>query len=327
VSAQVQYLRQFSLVIGGPDGSGLEFSEFRVTFTIRRGDYQTPNSADIRIYNLSANTANLIQKEFTLLSLSAGYPGNIGLIFRGNIKQVRKGRIDQKDSYVDVTAADGDEAYNFTPINTSLKAGTTPGGVYQALVTAFKQKGLTQGYAPNLTQSGSVRGCVLYGTARDEMRRFANDNECSWSIQNGNLTLIPLTSYIPGNVITITPSTGLIGVPEQTQNGLQMRVLLNPNIKIGQVVKLDSSDINKLRFGLTSQGQQQANNIFLNKQVLNTANPDGLYFVMVANHTGDTRGRDWYTDMTCLAVDATVPSADALNALFALGDDAIKPFN
>ena len=28
--------------------------------------------------------------------------------------------------------------------------------------------------------------------------------------------------------------------------------------------------------------------------------------MMVAEHHGDTRGQDWYTDMTCLAVDATL---------------------
>ena len=36
----------------------------------------------------------------------------------------------------------------------------------------------------------------------------------------------------------------------------------------------------------------------------------GYYYVMVANHSGDTRGQPWYTDLTCLAVDATlIPDA------------------
>ena len=28
---------------------------------------------------------------------------------------------------------------------------------------------------------------------------------------------------------------------------------------------------------------------------------------MIANQSGDTRGEEWYTDLTCLSVDATVP--------------------
>lgn len=323
MSAEVQYLRQLKVALADSGGNGLDFSEFRVTFTVRRGDYQTPNSVDLRIYNLSDHTANRIQKEFSQVSLSGGYPGNIGRIFKGTIKQVRKGRIDQRDSYVDVTAADGDEAYNFAPISKSLKAGTTPGGIYQALVQAMAAKGITQGYTPNLPENGSVRGRVLYGMARDELRDFANTNDSSWSIQDGSMTLIPMTSYVPGNVLTITPSTGLVGVPEQTQQGIHIRTLLNPNIKIGQTIKLDQTDVNKLRFGL-DQGSIQGN---LRLQPAIKTSGDGLYYVMVANHSGDTRGQEWYTDMTCLAVDATVPSVEALNALIALDAGTIPRYS
>jgi hypothetical protein len=318
-----QYLRQLSVVIAGASGNGLDFSQFRVTFAIRRGDYQTPNSVDLRIFNLSDQTANRIQNEFSQVSLVGGYSGNAGQLFKGTIKQVRKGRVDQRDSYVDVTAADGDEAYNFAPISKTLAAGTTPGGIYQALVDAMQAKGLTQGYTPNLPQNGLVRGKVMFGKARDELRTFANTSDCAWSCQNGALTLIPLTSYIPGNVITITPSTGMIGVPEQTQQGIHVRTLLNPNIKIGQTIKLDQTDINKLRFSLDSTSV--TNNLLL-QQAIKT-NGDGLYYVMVANHTGDTRGRDWYTDMTCLAVDATVKSAEALNALTVIDAQSIPRYS
>jgi hypothetical protein len=98
----------------------------RVTFQIRRGEMQTPNSADVRIYNVADSTAERIKNEFTQVVIQAGYQANFGLVFRGTIKQIRKGREDAKDTYVDITAADGDEAYNFSPIARSLAAGTTP---------------------------------------------------------------------------------------------------------------------------------------------------------------------------------------------------------
>jgi hypothetical protein len=40
-------------------------------------------------------------------------------------------------------------------------------------------------------------------------------------------------TFIPGQVPTISPATGLIGIPEQTQNGISFRCLLNSRIKIG----------------------------------------------------------------------------------------------
>src|SRR5262245_58054798 len=116
-----QYNRKLSIVVGeGTEGQ--DFSEFKVTFSVRRGDLQTPNSADVRIYNVSDQTAHRIEKEFTRIAIQAGYEGNFGLIFDGTIKQARRGRVDAKDSYIDITAADGDEAYNFSSMAVSLAA-------------------------------------------------------------------------------------------------------------------------------------------------------------------------------------------------------------
>ena len=49
-----------------------------------------------------------------------------------------------------------------------------------------------------------------------------------------------------------------------------------------------------------------------------------MYYVMVANHQGDTRGAAWWTDLVCLAVDATVPVSIAANAAVLPGN-AILP--
>jgi hypothetical protein len=296
-----QYGRKLHMIVGNGD-SALDFSEFRVTFSIRRGDYQTPNSADVRIYNVAEATANRVTKEFTRLAIQAGYEGNFGLLFDGTIKQARTGRVDAKDSYIDITAADGDEAYNFSTMALSLAAGVKPADAVQEFVRAMAEQGVRQGYVPELSANGGARGRVYYGLTRDELMEFAEQTDCIWSIQDGKLTLIPQTAYIPGDTPVISPETGLVGVPEQTQNGIQMRVLLNPGIKIGQRVKLDSV-VNAFRYGLDVQSQ--ASNALLASSV--KTNADGLYYVMSADHCGDTRGNDWYTDLTCLAIDATVP--------------------
>jgi hypothetical protein len=331
MSASQQYLRQLSVVVAKADGEGLEFQDFRCVFQIRRGDYQTPNSCDVRIWNLSTHTQNTIaQKEFTTLSISAGYQGSFGLIFQGSIKQFRKGRVDQKDSYVDITAADGDEAFNFAPVFQSASAGTEPSAIARLLLQAFQGHGfnqqITAGYQPNFSQNGCIRGRVFYGMARDELRDFAWAQNCKWSIQDGALTFIPFTSYIPSSQVpVISPSSGLIGVPEQTQQGVKVRVLLNPNMKVGQTIKIEDTTINQLRFGLSADKATQINNSNANA-FLNTTNASGLYYVMVANHTGDSRGNDWYTDMVCLAVDATIPPDSAPDALFSLGAQSIPRY-
>ena len=37
---------------------------------------------------------------------------------------------------------------------------------------------------------------------------------------------------------------------------------------------------------------------------------DGYYYVMVVEHRGNTRGGDWYTDVLCVATDATLYPGD-----------------
>jgi hypothetical protein len=322
-----EYLRQMNLVVANAKGAGFDFKDFWCTFNVRRGDFQTPNSLDARIYNVKPETANQISKlEFTTISLSAGYPGNVGLLFEGSIVQFRQGRVDQLDSYVDITAADADEAYNFAPISTTLPANSPAGSVAARILGAMQQAStnqtISQGYAPTFMPDPLVRGRVLFGMARDEARAFADQQNCKWSIQNGAVTYIPYTSYIPGGEVpVISVATGLIGTPEQTQAGINIRTLLNPSIKVGQLIQLNSL-INQFRFDLDQNSQTPNAQTALQNQLApnigpNTGNPSdqqGLYYVMVANHTGDTRGQNWYTDLTCLAVDATLATNQS-NAL------------
>ncbi|MGQ3505100.1 hypothetical protein ACT9SR_13340, partial [Enterococcus faecalis] len=76
----------------------------RIVFDVRRGDLQTPNSLRARVYNVSETTRQRIEQEFTRIVLQAGYAGNYGIIFDGSVKQVRRGRENQTDTYLDITA-------------------------------------------------------------------------------------------------------------------------------------------------------------------------------------------------------------------------------
>jgi hypothetical protein len=336
-----QYLRQLSLVLADPAGKGLDFGALRVTFEIHRGDLLTPNSCDIKIYNLSDATASTIDTEFTQLLLKVGYEGQaLQQIFYGSIKQVRKGREDQRNSYVAITAADGDTALNFSCLALTLAAGSTPANAVEALIkqmaTAANSSPTTdtggqtvsQGYTPALSSNQSARGRVYYGLCKDHLRNFAAASGCNATIQDGQVHLIPLNSFIPGAVVLVTPATGLIGVPEQTQNGLEMSVLLNPNIKIGQLVQLKSADVNQYRYGLDLHSTQINSLLAESTAKLNS---QGLYYVMRAEHSGDTRGNAWYSKLTCLAVDATYTNAQQATQAtiappFPSPRDAILPY-
>lgn len=317
-----QYLRKAQLIVSPTlDAPGVDLSELHFKFAIKRGDLQTPNSADIRIYNLDEQTAKSIQEEKSQIILQAGYEGlpgdssNFGIIFTGFINQRRLGRESAVDTFVDIIADDGAFAYNFGVINTSLKAGSTTKDHVNAAAKAMEPYGVALGKTPEFTGTGLPRGKVMFGMARDVMRTAAMTSATNWSIQDGKITMVPLTSYNPGNAVVLNSATGLIGFPEQTFGGIRIRSLLNSNIKVNSIVQIDQKALQGIIYPLDLASATTA------KSFTPSVNDDGLYNVIYAEHFGDTRGNEWYTDMVCLAVDSSVTPPSLVPKLVGVAPD------
>lgn len=299
MSADRQYLRACSLVVGG-DGDGLELGALRVTFQIRHADSETPNVADIRVYNLSQSTMTRI-REFTQVVLQAGYEGSLGLIFGGNIRQARRGRFGT-ETYLDILASDGDRAYNYAVVNATLAAGAKAADQVAKAAAAMAEHGATVGYVPDLGGTTLPRGKVLYGMARKYLRDVADNTDTSWSIQNGALQLVPVQSYLPGEAVSLTAQTGLVGQPEQTNEGIKVRALLNPRFRVGGRVRLDNKSIKKYRTDLKYSAANLTPRL----------DEDGLYRILAIDWTGDTHGQDWYADLICVGIDDSAPIGSKL---------------
>jgi hypothetical protein len=322
-----QFGRKANLIVSetdDPASRGLDLSEFRFTFRTKNTEEQTPNTLYVRIYNLKRDTVNRIGTEFNSITLQAGYEnGNFGIIFHGTIKQTETGRERNVDSYVDVWAADGDEWYNFAVANLAIRDGATPEQIIKAIVNyavvnggkpipfADDATGLIVGAGIGL-QGALSRGKVMMGMARDYVRDWATKYGFRWSIQQGKLVLTPITGYRPGRAVVLSSTTGLIGVPRATAEGVKVTVLLNPLIRIGCLVQIAQSDINHIttqQIGLTYNKGDPSSAIVTTAQ--------GFYRVMSAEFEGDTRGNPWYVQLVCLAVDVT--ASDQNNSVRAAG--------
>lgn len=299
-----QYLRKVSLTVGSAE-EAIDLSDVQFSFEVLRGDLQTPNSGSFRLYNLDKQTTDQLRSgEFTAIVFQAGYESNFGIIFKGTIKYVYFGHETAIDSYVDVVAADADEAYNYAIVNGSLAAGSTSQDHIDLAAKSMEGFGVSFDTKTNPTINGNKlpRGKVFYGPARDVLRRTARDYRMTWSIQDSALNLVLQTSYRPGEPIVLTSATGMIGFPEQTVNGIKIRSLLNPAIKIGGRVQIDNDSVQRFRFGLSPTDVAAAG-------FIPSIDFDGMYKVLFTTHHGDTRQTEFYTEILCLAVDpsATVP--------------------
>ena len=302
---QQQYIRNASLIVADASGNGLDLASLRIVFKVKKSSAQTPNSAIIRVYNLSDNTAKQIKEEFQSVTLQAGYQSNFGLIFKGNIKQVRFGRENSTDTYVDIAAGDGDQSYNFSTISTTLSAGSQQTDQINAAINTMKPNGVTTGFIDDIDSIILPRGKVMYGMSRDYLRQSTESTDTTWSIQNEQIQIVKRTSVAPDPVVVLTSKTGLVGVPELTNDGVSARCLLNPLIRIGGIININQRDIADAKLSNVS------NDLQVNSAPQTTA--DGLYRVLVAEFTGDTFGNDWYTDITCISYDNSAPDGEKVS--------------
>lgn len=290
----LQWLRVCSLTVADKGGKGLELGELRITFSTKKGDTETPNSAEIRVYNLSEDTMNRMKREFTRVVLSAGYRSNSGVIFDGNIRGTRQGKENGTDTWLEIVAADGDRAYNFATVNTTLAAGSTPADRVKACQKSFESKGAQAGHVPDLGANRLPRGKVMYGMARKHMRDAADTTDCSWSFQDGQMIMIKNSGYLPGEAVVLTSETGLVGTAEQTNEGIKVRCLLNPRLRVGGRIRLNNKSVQAAKTDLKAEAQRPPK-----------MDNDGFYRILKVEFTGDTRGNDWYADMICIGLDDT----------------------
>lgn len=294
----LQYLRKITLLVSDAQGNTLDLSELRIKFAVKQSSAETPNAADITVYNLSAETAWQVKNQFTKVTLQGGYNANFGVIFQGNIKQVIIGK-QGTETWIEIIAGDGDLAYNNAVVVTSIVKGSTQNDEINACIAATSPLGVTAGGNSTVANKQKrPRGKAMFGNARNYLRGVAQTNGYNWSMQNEKVEFVPLKSYLPGTAVLLTAATGMIGTPQQTTQGVNVKCLLNPYIKINGRIQLDNSTVQAFKIDLTLKPGSTTN-------VAAPLPSNGVYFVLAVEHSGDTRGTDWYTNVICLYIDST----------------------
>lgn len=281
----------------------IDLSQLHFSFQTSAQDNETPNLARIRVYNMAPSTQERVRSEFTSVILQAGYrQGAVGTIFKGSIIQARRGHESPADQYTDIIAADGDIPYQYAKVKavldgqiTNLKQAQT---LQDALHAAGAEANASIPEAEFATGGILPRGKVLYGLVRTHLRNLAQSTSTSWSIQNGRLQMTSIFGVLPNQAVVLNAKTGLIGFPEQTENGVMVKCLINPLILPGCLIQLDNGAINEAETGTT----YSTVNLFASIPA------DGFYKVLVVECEGDSRGNSWYQNLTCIAVDQSATS-------------------
>jgi len=304
----MQWKRTCEVVVGrGATGQGLAINGLRIDFTIIKTAGRVPNTALVKIYNLSPDHENQIRKEFDEVLVNAGYEGAAVLMFRGTIRHVFRYR-EGNDRITEIDAADGEKDFRNAIVNFTLAAGSSTQQLLDQVVGKMVSK---KGFVA-LKDKRRVRGRVVSGMARDVLDQIADDSDAAWSIQDGVLEIVPVDSTLPTEAIVLASDTGLLGAPEINDKGIKATCLLNPRIRVGGKVWLDNNAV-KARIKKELETKPGARRVKVKKHrgELARLDPDGVYKVVKLEHEGETHGNEWSTTVYCVGLDKAIPAGKA----------------
>jgi hypothetical protein len=307
------FLRKISFLVGKNNGTAIDLSQMHLEFHVRKGIVGIPPILEIRVWNLSRDTVRQLMSnnngkaEFTQVSLQAGYQnGPFGTIFTGEVRYFRAGRASATDTYLDIYAAHHDQAWNYAIVNDAVPPGSSPAEVAGLLNDAFGQFGVQNNNAAPTSTVAYPRGKVCFGKASDVAKNLAYNADSQWSIQDSNQQYLQRVNANSGTVTKVNSATGMIGIPVQTIYGIEVKMLLNPNIKYGNILQINNADIQTASLDLGLQGYAQNSLNSLGAEFLDA---DGFYKVIAGEYEGNTRGESWYLTAVCVNMDSSTSVA------------------
>lgn len=248
-----------------------------VKFKVQRSLYGRAGTCELEIFNLSPDHRHEIttaRRFHTFVEVQAGYIDGMSLLFRGDLRKAVPVR-DGSSWIVKVTAGDGEHALRSARVSRSFAAGTSVGAVVQHLAEVM---GVGLGNAREALRSATLgegesvfpEGTVLYGSAAAELTRLCHSARLTWTVQDGNLQVLPLGGSLARTAILLSPSSGLLDAPEiVNRRTVNVKAALIPGLVPGQQVILDS-------------------------QIAH-----GTWRITEAEYVGDTEGSDWAASLTC----------------------------
>lgn len=306
-----QWLRKCKLTVQLQKGTpeALDFSEFRITFRVAQPTVDQPKYAEIYIYNLSENTINQLceidEGKGSEVILEVGYGSNpLQMLFHGTVFQYRKGRDNPTDTWLCILAQVADGFKQNAVINQCVPAGTTVDDAGKVLVRESMQHGIREVRVEKLSDQKYPRGRVFFGSLNDHLRDLAHDNNMAYYVSDNTINMYPPNKYTPKEAIELSLSTGMIGMPMLTSEGLDVTCLLNPEIIKGVNLKVDLTNLQSDAYDINYTGQQVDQP---QKNPKMATNAQGYFVVQSVEHYGDTRGNEWFTKTISTAPGAVVP--------------------
>ena len=255
--------------------------QFRIVFDVTIDFGGSVSYADISIYNITNDTAQMAFKKGSQIGLRAGYIDNIDFIFKGEIINIFRER-DGASIITRIIARSRVNSVN--NINQTLGKNTT-------IISIIKACANVMGYPLVIKNDDFAdaqnypRGYTLNGDPRVYLDELSKTFKFDYVIENGRIIVTANGKVRDGDIFTVSRYTGMEGIPIVTEIGVDVNVRLNPKINMGGRFEVES-EFASFNFS----------NIYF--QDVPSQAGKGIYKVQRLTHAGDSWGDTWTSSIT-----------------------------
>lgn len=250
----IKFQRNYILSVQGKSG---ELHQIRypltLEFSVVRFAFASMNTGSFRIYNLNQqNRGNIYRnktdfEDIRSLKLQAGYASDdpLPIIFNGNVSEAYSCRNSGDVNFI--TQIQGYD-FNFPVVNSyssfTKAPPTTPEVTRQSVVNELVDNLI------NSTPDGSLkrgvigtydgayaRGRTICGNTWDALKQ---ETGRTCFIDSGRVFCLPDDETYEGDIKIIDASTGLLSTPKRRETYLDIEIIFEPSIEMGQQIYLRS---------------------------------------------------------------------------------------
>lgn len=258
------------VIFGGDDAKN---PGLRIVFKVTKNSQKEPNAGEISIYNLAPTTRAKMEQKGVRSILEAGYAATgLDPLFIGDARTIDHLR-EGPDWRTVMKCGDGERSFRFARSAASFAGGVTVGDVVRSCVVSM---GLSLGNTA--TQAAALskvlqQGWTAYGTASTCLDLILRSVGYAFSIQDGVVQILAPNESVAQTIPVLDSTSGLIGSPE-----------------MGTPEQKGKPQLLKVRSLLMAQGRP-GGRIDLRSERYN-----GIFRTRKVEHSGDTRGGDWFSD-------------------------------
>lgn len=221
----------------------IKYPDLDLSFSVNFDTGSDANVGNIKVYNLSRKSINLLKKD-KILKIKAGYKEDLGEIFSGVISSVTT-KWENSDKVTEIVIGDHSKDWLKATINTTWR-------------TEIKASQVIKDIADKLPfEIGKIeiekdklypKGKTFSKTCKAALEELAKDLDLKLHVNKGKIYLLSKHKGTE-QVIVLNKDTGLISSPQDVsknneENRYKLKALLNYRIETDSILKIESKTIN-----------------------------------------------------------------------------------